>query len=248
MTLLLAAATVQEMVAAVPHLSPQNLIEHQLTDFWVGKKQWMACITGVGPVNAGIALGRALAHCPQCTGMVNIGLAGSFDLTIAPLGSTMVVREEIWPEYGLADEHGVDAAALGFPLWCGPSGPHDTGGQKGQNAQEKQTVIDRLSLCVQPHLMGLASVQHLPQGIALTVAGVSNSVARAARLQQRYAPLVENMEGFAVALACARQGLPLLELRTISNVVGSRQAKDRDFPLAFTALQDFFMPYVQKTQ
>lgn len=245
MTLLLTAATAHEMVAAVPHLAPQNLVEHQLTEFWVGDRQWLACITGVGPVNAGIALGRALALCPSCTGVVNVGLAGSFDLTIAPLGSTILVCEEIWPEYGLADEHGVDAAALGFPQWCGPSGHVEKDAQSEHNGQ---AVIDRLSLCVQPHLLGLASVQHLPQGTSLTVAGVSNSAARAARLQQCYAPLVENMEGFAVALACARQKLPLLELRTISNVVGSRQAKDRNFPLAFSALRAFFMSYVQKTQ
>lgn len=245
MSLLLAAATVQEMTAAVPHLAPQNLVEHQLTEFYLGEKPWLACITGVGPVNAGIALGQALALCPQCAGVVNVGLAGSFDLTIAPLGSTIVVREEIWPEYGLADEHGVDAAALGFPQWCGPHSPL---GAAKANTHQGQAVIDRLPLCVQPHLLGLGPVQHLPQGISLTVAGVSNSAARAAFLQQRYAPLVENMEGFAVALACARHKLPLLELRTISNVVGSRQAKDRDFPLAFAALRAFFMPYVQKQQ
>lgn len=236
MTLLLTAATAQELAAAVPLLPPESLVEHQLTDFWLGGKRWLACVTGVGPINAGIGLGRALALCPQCTGVVNVGLAGSFDLTRAPLGSTIVVCEEIWPEYGLADEHGVDAVALGFPLWHGP------------NEQSGQAITDRISLCVQPHLLELPPVQHLPQGSSLTVAGVSNSAARASRLHQRYAPLMENMEGFAVALACARQGLPLLEFRTISNVVGSRQARDRDFPLAFASLRAFFMPYVQKTQ
>lgn len=207
-------------------------------------------------------MGLALAQRPDITAVLNVGLAGTFDLTRAPLGSTIVVSEEIWPEYGLADDKGVDAAGLGFPLW--------TGGEAG-------AVIDRLPLELDPVPLGLPPLPlmspHMPnmmdtqiegtqgtqaiapgpmqgmtQGIALTVAGVTNSAARAQRLHQRYAALLENMEGFAVALACARHHVPLVELRTISNVTGSRLPQDRNFPLAFSAMNLFFTTYFTHTQ
>lgn len=233
MPLLLTAATALELTAAVPHLSPENLEEHKLKDFFLADRRWLACITGIGPVNAGIALGTALTRYSDLRGVVNIGFAGSFDLTRAPLGSTLVVNEEIWPEYGLMDEQGVNAEALGFPLW---------------QPKDAAPVYDRLKTCVDAECLRLPSVRHLPQGPSLTVAGVSNSPQRVAFLQQKYAPLLENMEGFAVALACARRGIPLLELRTVSNLVGSRKAEHRDFSLARTAMQKFFLSYVQNTQ
>lgn len=234
MSLLLTAATLTELVAAFPALAQKNLAEHQLTDFTVGDTQWTACITGIGPINAGTALGIALTRCPHIHAVLNIGLAGSFDLTRAPLGSTIAVTEEIWPEYGLADDTGVDAAALGFALW--------------EPADGSPAVLDRLSLCVDAEQWALPDLHSLTHGTSLTVAGVTNSAARADRLHRRYGALLENMEGFAVALACARHGVPLLEVRTVSNAVGSRQAKDRNFPLAFSSLRNFFTSYVHNIQ
>lgn len=233
MPLLLTAATALELAAAVPHLSPENLEEHKVKDFFLADRRWLACVTGIGPVNAGIALGAALARSSDVRGVVNIGFAGSFDLLRAPLGSTIMVNEEIWPEYGLRDAQGVDAQALGFSLW---------------QPTDAAPVYDRIKLCTDAEALRLPSLRHMPQGSSLTVAGVSNSPQRVTFLQEKYAPLLENMEGFAVALACARHGIPLLELRTVSNVVGSRKAEHRDFPLARAALQKFFLSYVQNTQ
>ncbi|MEG2173302.1 MAG: futalosine hydrolase [Desulfovibrionaceae bacterium] len=234
MSVLLTAATGTELVAAVPALAEHALAEHQVIDVTIGTQRWAACLTGIGPINAGIALGIALCRRPDIKGVINIGLAGSFTLTRAPLGSTIMVTEEIWPEYGLADDNGVDARGLGFPLWA-PQG-------------DGMPVWERIPLCVDAARLALPSLHHLEQGSSLTVAGVTNSTARAARLQHCYGALLENMEGFAVALACARHGVPLIELRTISNVVGSRLDKDRNFPLALRSLRNFFMSYVHNIQ
>lgn len=243
------------VLTACAGCSEHALHEHCLYTVSLAGKKWLACITGVGPINAALAMGLALARFPAITAVLNVGLAGTFDLTRAPLGSTIAVSQEIWPEYGLADDAGVDAAGLGFPLWA------------------KRGIIDRLPVSTDPVPMGLppllpsaplalvptgpsgvspntapTPVNAVPQGTALTVAGVTNSAERARRLHQRYAALIENMEGFAVALACARHGIPLLELRTISNVTGSRLPQDRDFPRAFSAMNLFFTTYFTHTQ
>ena len=60
----------------------------------------LPCVTGVGPVAAGISAGEALARHPEATGMINAGICGSFDPERFPLGGICVARKEVWPEYG----------------------------------------------------------------------------------------------------------------------------------------------------
>ena len=224
MQLLCAVATPLEFRAVFPCWNGTPA-EHRILPIRPGLA---VCITGVGPVNAGIALGHILALHHEIKGVLNLGLAGSFDPGRAPFGACTLVTEEIWPEYGLSGDGGIDAPGLGFAQW-------EHGGQR---------IVDRLPLCTDLTLLGLPQPAGVVPGISLTVAGVSASAKRADMLAQRYHPLSENMEGFAVALACARQHIPCVELRVISNRVGSRSNEDRAFPAALAKLgalgQDLF--------
>ncbi|MDR2696314.1 MAG: futalosine hydrolase [Deltaproteobacteria bacterium] len=214
--LLCAGAAPQEFRAVFPRWKGVPA-EHRLLSIQPGLA---ACITGVGPVNAGIALGRLLALRRGIAGVVNLGLAGSFDPARAPLGSCILATEEIWPEYGLLGDNGIDAPGLGFAQW----------------KQDGLPIVDRLPLRADVGDLGLPRPADAIPGIFLTVAGVSADAKRADMLAQRYHPLGENMEGFAVALACARQRIPCVELRAVSNKVGSRAREDRAFPLALAKL------------
>ena len=216
MNLLCAVATPQEFRALFPRRQGA-LAEHRILPIRQGLA---ACITGVGPVNAGIALGSILALCREVTGVLSFGLAGSFDPVRAPLGSCTLVTEEIWPEYGLLGDDGIDAAGLGFAQW-------EHGGLR---------IIDRVPLHTELADFGLPQPADAIPGISLTVAGVSASAKRADMLVRRYQALSENMEGFAVALACARQRIPCVGLRAVSNKAGSRAREDRAFPLALAKL------------
>jgi futalosine hydrolase len=216
MRLLCTAATPQEFLAIFPSWQGA-LAEHRILPIRQGLA---ACITGVGPVNAGIALGHILASHHEIAGVLNLGFAGSFDTARAPLGSCILITEEIWPEYGLFGDDGIDAPGLGFVQW-------EHGGLR---------IIDRLPLHTDLTTLGLVQPVGVIPGISLTVAGVSANARRADMLAQRYHPIGENMEGFAVALACARQHIPCVELRIVSNKVGSRAGEDRAFPLALAKL------------
>jgi futalosine hydrolase len=218
MRLLCVAATASEFSALFPRRGRRREpAEHEALPLPGGR---LACITGVGPVNAAAALGRILALHRGIEAVLVLGLAGSFDPARAPLASSTLVTEEIWPEYGLSGPGGVDARALGFALWRGPDGP----------------IFDRLPLHTDLRAFGLPAQEDALPGKALTVAGVTASPERAALLAGRYAPLSENMEGFAVALACARAGVPCAELRVISNRVAPRGEEDRDFAGALAKL------------
>ncbi|MFJ1810089.1 MULTISPECIES: futalosine hydrolase [unclassified Streptomyces] len=63
-------------------------------------------------------------------------------------------------------------------------------------------------------------------GVVLTVSTVTGTAARAAVLRELHPrALAEAMEGFGVAEAAAAHGVPVLEIRAVSNPVGPR---DRD--------------------
>ncbi|MFJ8938392.1 futalosine hydrolase [Streptomyces sp. NPDC102365] len=69
----------------------------------------------------------------------------------------------------------------------------------------------------------IAAVTGARQGSVLTVSTVTGSAARAAELRRRHPrALAEAMEGFGVAEAAAAHGVPVLEIRAVSNPVGPR--------------------------
>ena len=248
MSLLLCAATGPELAGLVPGFVPAafadaGLAAQEPQSAAAGPKTWpemqlwplrlkcgpaLCCITGVGPINAAMAMGlalcRAKAEGTPITAVLNAGLAGAFDLAARPLLDLCLVSEEIWPEYGLHDGQSVTADAFGFPQWQPKTGP---------------AVRNRLPLAGVEALAHLGARQQadvfLPS-TSLTVAGVSASFARAADLRTRYRADLENMEGFAVAYACAREGIPCVEARSVSNKVGPRAQDEKDFPGALRAL------------
>ena len=164
--LLVCAATARELLSALPEqaLGPApgaacgpaaqtGLPEQELLPLHLGLPA-LACITGVGPVNAALGMGLALAGARQAGHAVslvlNVGVAGSMDLQRAPLRSLWRVEEEIWPEYGLHDGTAVDGPSFGFPQWEGPHGP----------------VFDRLPLAAPAHLPARAVLPargHVPE-------------------------------------------------------------------------------------
>jgi len=186
----------------------------------------LAATTGVGIINASLTLGHALAK-GNITGVLNLGVAGSFDLSLHPLGSALLVEEEIWPEYGLYASGWTcaDPGALGFAL-----------GRVGD-----RRIWDRVTLDVQANLghMGLCGTQDdesFPQAKSITVSGVTGDETRAKALHARHSVGLENMEGFALAYGCTLAGIPFTELRTVSNAVGARPPRDWDLPGALAAL------------
>ncbi|MFJ8465370.1 futalosine hydrolase [Streptomyces swartbergensis] len=78
-------------------------------------------------------------------------------------------------------------------------------------------------------------------GAVLTVSTVTGTAERAAVLRERHpTALAEAMEGFGVAEAAAAHGVPVLEVRAISNPVGPRDRAAWRIPDALAALTEGF--------
>ncbi len=156
---------------------------------------------GVGPAAAAAGTATALTAA-VCGGtgydlVISAGIGGGF-APGAPVGATVVADEIVAADLGAETPDGfVPVTELGFG-----------------------TVVHTPP----PDLVrALAAATGAVCGAVLTASTVTGSAGHAARLAARHPrALIEAMEGFGVAEAAAAQGLPVLEIRTVSNPVGPR--------------------------
>ena len=155
---------------------------------------------GVGPVEAAAAVGRAVAG-GGVRAVVNAGVAGAFPQR-ARVGDALIVAEERFADLGLES---------GEPVTL-PDG---------------HRLIDRAF--ADDGLLARCTGLPYPLATGLTVSLVTSSAQTAQRRAQLYDVDVESMEGFAVFRACELAGVPALEVRGISNMVGERALSGWDF-------------------
>ncbi|MFC9620990.1 futalosine hydrolase [Streptomyces sp. NPDC056930] len=154
---------------------------------------------GAGPAAAAAATAFGLASGPYDL-VVSAGIGGGF-APVSPVGSLVVARRIVAADLGAETPEGfVPVTALGFGRdWYLPP---------------RSLVRD------------VAAATGALTGEILTVSTVTGSAERAAALLSAHPrAAAEAMEGFGVAEAAERTGVPVLELRAVSNAVGPR---DRD--------------------
>lgn len=221
-----------EALAAIPARGSARGPDRGMLQARLAGRDMLLVVTGVGPVNAALEMGLALGARKDISGVVNLGVAGSFDAQAAPLCDPVAATGEVWPEYGLADDDGwVDPRGIGFPQLGDP-------GETIAPGQADARIWDAIEL--DPARAAAAMGLHLSpawaRGVSLTVAGVTGTPGRAGLMRRRTRALTENMEGFPLALACRVSGLPFLELRTVSNLVGERDRSTWRMREALTGL------------
>ncbi|MFJ9347190.1 futalosine hydrolase [Streptomyces sp. NPDC101237] len=174
---------------------------------------------GVGPAPAAAATATALTVAalegrPYAL-VVSAGIAGGFQ-PAAPVGSLVVADEIVAADLGAETADGfVPVTELGFG-----------------------TVSHRPP---DPLVRATAEATGARPGAVLTVSTVTGSAARAADLCARHPhALAEAMEGFGVAEAAAAHGVPVLEIRAVSNPVGPRDRDAWRIPAALDALTGAF--------
>ncbi|MDR2669625.1 MAG: futalosine hydrolase [Desulfovibrio sp.] len=223
--------------ACSPESPERVLLETALPVLKLTRCDLYLLICGVGPVAAALSLGACLggfmriARREMPDGVINTGLAGSYDLGKAPVGSLLAVDEERLAEYGVREETGV-LSALELPQLVTDSGP-----VYSRLALDPDAALARMA----PALGKTPASRHTvlescARGAALTVAGISGNPALAARTAQLCGGLAETMEGFALALACAAARVPFAEFRAVSNAAGYRPPHTWNTPDALAAL------------
>ncbi|MFJ3324086.1 futalosine hydrolase [Streptomyces griseus] len=174
---------------------------------------------GAGPAAAAAATAFALAagaSAPVPYGLVvSAGIGGAFT-PLTPLGSLVVASDIVAADLGADTPDGfLPVTALGF----------------GRDRFAPPPALVR----------EVAAAAGAAAGPVLTVSTVTGTAERAAGLLAAHpGALAEAMEGFGVAEAAARAGVPVLELRAVSNAVGPRDRDAWRIGDALAALTDAF--------
>jgi futalosine hydrolase len=160
-------------------------------------------VTGMGPVEATLALTRALGRAPvRYRGVVNIGVGGAFVSTGLELLDLCLARREVLGDLGICFDGRIDD----FP----PSLP-----------APRAFPLESGLLAAAEAILASAGIP-FRTGTFVTVSCVSGTRARGDMLRDRHQAICENMEGAALARVCQAFGLDLLEVRAISNLVEAR--------------------------
>jgi futalosine hydrolase len=175
---------------------------------------------GVGQLNAALRTAERLRQGDVTRGLL-IGLGGSRDHRRMPLGTLAVGTSVRDQAFGVG--HG--RAFLGLDELSLPP------------ADGAPTVLE----LEDPGVPGA-----VPCVIA-SVAAASATVSQATTWRRRHPDaLVEEMEGYGVALACRRAGVPVSILRAISNVAGDRDKANWQLTASFRALDAALVAFLQK--
>jgi futalosine hydrolase len=175
---------------------------------WLGPRAGVEVLAaGVGPADAAARVTRALVQ-RRYDVLINAGIAGSLRRDIASVGEGVVVGEEVM-ELRLES---------GEPISL-PAG---------------QVVADRVPsdahLCEAVTALGFALVR------GVTVTRVTATEETAQRLRA-FGAEIETMEGLAVLRAAQLAGVPAVEVRGISNLVGDRASSEWNFDAGIAGLR-----------
>lgn len=170
-------------------------------------------LTGIGAVNACYCVTKEIWNA-RVEGkpydlVINIGIAGSYDLDEFPIASAAVISREYFGDLGLETDKGF--ADL---FRCGIIGKDEfpyTDGALARQLLPYSNIEDAIS--------------RYKSGVGVTIQCITGDISRVEELKRLYTPHIESMEGAAVYYAALMEGVPCFEIRTVSNVVGERDSR-----------------------
>jgi futalosine hydrolase len=178
-------------------------------------------VTGVGAVNAAIALTRFLER-HSARAILSCGIGGTYPGAALQLASAVWAESECYGDLGAASAGGfLDMRALGFPVIAGASPIYNT----------LPVTLRPQDAIVRPFV---------------TVNTCTGSDAAAREIETRTGGAVESMEGAAIAHVAALYGIPMGEVRGISNVAGNRDRAAWRIHEAAAAAQEALLHSIDK--
>jgi futalosine hydrolase len=218
MRILIVAATLPEVTPLVEALSLQWSEEENL---YVPRHASVAncsvLITGVGMVATAFALAQHLPYHVYHL-VINLGIAGSFDRTIA-LGEVVEVTEDTFSELGAEDDKKfISIEKLGF----------------GASIFRPTSSIGYFTKKV-----------NLTKANAITVNTVHGNEDTITTIVERLNPKLESMEGAAFFYACYELKVPGIQIRAVSNYVEKRNRDNWNIGLAVKNLNNFALEFVK---
>jgi futalosine hydrolase len=199
----------------------------------IGDREVILALTGIGKVNAACAATLLLERfTPEF--VVNTGCGGAFPGCGLAVGGLAIAASETFADEGVQTPEGWRGLELiGIPVFEG----------RGER------IFNRLPLSPEFAAGALQCATECgfsaEMGPFLTVSTCSGTWAQAEELLGRYpGGICENMEGAALAQVALIYGVPLLEVRGISNMVEDRDLARWDLKSAITEVQKFILKFL----
>jgi futalosine hydrolase len=175
--------------------------------------------TGVGAVNAAHALTRFLER-TAVKSIVVCGIGGAYPGSGIPVGSVVCAESEYYGDLGADSPDGfLDMQALGFPLVSNPV-----------------PLYNALPMQIFPAVR---------RARFITMNTCTGTDVDARAIEARTGGSVESMEGAAIAHVAALAGIPVGEIRGISNVAGNRDRSAWRVKEAATAAQEALLLWLR---
>lgn len=173
--------------------------------------------SGIGPAAAAAATAFALGA-DGYDAVLSLGIAGAFADGGAVVGGLVVADAIVFADLGVLTPDGfASIASLGF-------------GEGLERVDPPSPAVAAL------HERCTGTGLPVATGPVLTLATFTGTDRRAADLASRHGAVAEAMEGAGIGAAAAVVGVPTLEVRSVSNLVGDRDREAWDLPGALTAL------------
>jgi len=182
-------------------------------------------VTGVGSAFTIWALKQWLCDNDTPDLIINTGIAGSFNDELSP-GDVVLPVTDCFADFGIETAEGF-STAFESGLADPDSFPFSEGLLRAGN-----------------HFVEKAS--HLVRTVgAVTVNRVSGTRDTIEKIKSKFNPDIETMEGAAFFYLCAREKVPFMALRAISNKIEVRDRSRWDIPLALGNLEATLVEFIK---
>ena len=218
MNILIVSATVYEISDLIKLLDfkqkTSNFYEKKSAD-----KNIDLIISGIGLTFTAYSVSKAVFS-KKYDLVINSGIAGSFTQNLQ-LGEVVQVVSDQFADLGIEDkEKFIDIFEAGF-------------------VQPDKFPFNNGKL--KPPVLKISTSDKLKKVESISVNTVSGNKKEIEKLQKKYAPDTETMEGAAVFYVCMQENIPVIQIRGISNYVENRDKSKWNIPLAVKNLNGFLI-------
>jgi len=187
-------------------------------NYRIGRSTIKSLITGVGGISTAWAMKQWLSQNPYPDIAINAGIAGSYSDKLN-IGDVVMPLTDCFADLGV--ETGDKLLTLAEAGLMDPDMfPFEKGVIRAQNrfVNEAGKILTKAN--------------------AITVNTCSGSVGTIERLKRKFNPDIETMEGATFFYICARERIPFLSVRAISNKVEPGEKASWNIPLALENLSE----------
>jgi futalosine hydrolase len=178
----------------------------------IGKRSVVHIASGMGVANAAHAATVLMERFSPAR-VVVFGIGGAYPGCGLKISDVVIAEKEFYADTGVLLKDGLHGVnAIGIELL-----------RKGSKKYFNEFPLDSKLL-----KKALRESGGIKSGVFATVNATTGTLKRAKEIKTRFGAVCENMEGAAVVHVCARYGVPVLELRGISNLIPKRDGWDKE--------------------